>query len=759
MTKRGVNEAALVSLTFADRPTASPGTTNEVAQFSAPAADLVAWIGALRLTTDATPPTIAGVAASSTQPTSATDTFTTSEPSVATVDYGATSALGTTSAPDTLRTTHSFTLTSLMCGTTYSFRVRAADTAGNRAVSSIATFTATACHGHTPTFVDERHGTMTLTGPLTIPVPPGTRRGDLILVGSSVLASTPLGYQKVGDFGSPTATQTVLRRFADGSETSVTLTGVTGNAATSAVVVVYRGVDQITFATASNPASNSANTTVTANSITPGTPNSQLVYLTHESNALQAGTWSASGMTRRSGAETSASASAFAADQVWAPTTGTGPRTATFTQTAPQLAGWLAALNSTTDATAPAITAATVTPAAAAASVSWTTSEYSSTFLDFGTTAMYGTSIGTLSLVTSHSVALADLVCSTTYHYRMRSVDAAGNQAATGDATFRTANCATGTTTVQYTRDALDRVVARAVNGTTIARYSYISAGDSPSLVVDNAGAVIERTIGLFGGATITKRSTGDVWSYSNIHGDIVATANSSGVKQGATRAYDPYGQAISGEVPDNSSGNYDYGWLGQHERGLEHQGALSTIEMGARQYVPSLGRFLEADPVPGGCANDYAYVSGDPVNSSDLTGELQSCKAASWVGDGGTFTLRWMPDIARYEWGFDINPDWEEESGATYADYQLTRWHQPYGSTQWRKDGSDSKWSDVWSGYGPVYSPHYHFHGRFDARYGKNGSISFRNGEVLHFDLLQTLYNNHRQVVGYTEGHMRCQI
>ena len=41
---------------------------------------------------------------------------------------------------------------------------------------------------------------------------------------------------------------------------------------------------------------------------------------------------------------------------------------------------------------------------------------------------------------------------------------------------------------------------------------------------------------------------------------------------------------------------------------------------MGARQYSSLLGRFLEVDPVLGGNANDYAYVS-DPVGMSDLDG------------------------------------------------------------------------------------------------------------------------------------------
>ncbi len=66
--------------------------------------------------------------------------------------------------------------------------------------------------------------------------------------------------------------------------------------------------------------------------------------------------------------------------------------------------------------------------------------------------------------------------------------------------------------------------------------------------------------------------------------------------------------------------GNFDYGWLGQKQRGTEHEGALNVIEMGARQYVPGLGRFLEVDPVEGGSANDYDYANGDPIGF-DLDG------------------------------------------------------------------------------------------------------------------------------------------
>jgi uncharacterized protein RhaS with RHS repeats len=44
---------------------------------------------------------------------------------------------------------------------------------------------------------------------------------------------------------------------------------------------------------------------------------------------------------------------------------------------------------------------------------------------------------------------------------------------------------------------------------------------------------------------------------------------------------------------------------------------------MGARTYVPAIGRFEQPDPVSRSGPNAYAYTAGDPVNQADPSGNV----------------------------------------------------------------------------------------------------------------------------------------
>jgi hypothetical protein len=76
---------------------------------------------------------------------------------------------------------------------------------------------------------------------------------------------------------------------------------------------------------------------------------------------------------------------------------------------------------------------------AGGATITWTTNEASDTQVEYGTTSGYGTSTPlNSSAVISHTVTLSGLAANTVYHYRVKSKDAAGNQAASGDLVFTT---------------------------------------------------------------------------------------------------------------------------------------------------------------------------------------------------------------------------------------------------------------------------------------------------------------------------------
>jgi RHS repeat-associated protein len=109
---------------------------------------------------------------------------------------------------------------------------------------------------------------------------------------------------------------------------------------------------------------------------------------------------------------------------------------------------------------------------------------------------------------------------------------------------------------------------------------------------------------------------------HSDERGSVVAVTNSSGTTI-ATNVYDEYGIPSSGNL-----GRFQYTgqtWLPE----------LGMYYFKARVYSPTLGRFLQPDPIGyGDGMNMYAYVGGDPVNFTDPTG----LECVSWREGGGAY-------------------------------------------------------------------------------------------------------------------------
>ena len=98
-------------------------------------------------------------------------------------------------------------------------------------------------------------------------------------------------------------------------------------------------------------------------------------------------------------------------------------------------------------------------------------------------------------------------------------------------------------------------------------------------------------------------------WLHSDERGSVVAVTNSAGCTL-AINSYDEYGIPAATNL-----GRFQYtgqAWLPE----------LGLYYYKARMYSPTLGRFMQTDPIGyGGGINWYNYVGSDPVNATDPSG------------------------------------------------------------------------------------------------------------------------------------------
>ena len=290
---------------------------------------------------------------------------------------------------------------------------------------------------------------------LTLALPNGATVGDVV-VASLGIASGTTGFQPI--IAAPAGWTLSTRTPSAGGGSIAVYWHVVGAGESSfawttsvavggvAFMTAFGGVDSLSpLDTGGGNSNNNKTTSIATPSLTTASAGELLIssFFGYTSKRERNSNWNVpSGMTELGDRndKSNVSGSVDFAIQPAAGSTGLKSSTASVSQN--YAIAVLSALrpSQAVDTTAPVVSGVVVgSVTASGALVTWTTDEASDSQVEYGPSSTYGTT-STLNptTVVSHSIALSGLNAATTYHYRVRSRDAAGNLGLSNDATIQT---------------------------------------------------------------------------------------------------------------------------------------------------------------------------------------------------------------------------------------------------------------------------------------------------------------------------------
>lgn len=220
----------------------------------------------------------------------------------------------------------------------------------------------------------------------------------------------------------------------------------------------------------------------------------------------------------------------------------------------------------TVDQTAPTISSVASTSSSNGVTIAWVTNGIASSKVDYGTTSSYGSSTTETDIsprVTNHSVNISGLVSCFTYHYRVRSTDAAANEQVGSDNTFTTTGCTGSAAVNSQSSSSIDTALGGSVN--------LLSGGTGLALTVPTSFAASNATFQIEQlDKTSVINTTSTPTDYSTIGSHVYNLKALTGVGTAVSTFDQPLTVSISyasseiGDINENSLRIYHYegtGW------------------------------------------------------------------------------------------------------------------------------------------------------------------------------------------------------